>query len=358
MSSENDTSADSSDVYLTKVILGVYFTSSVFTFIECLFAVYISRTNASLKRRPSKYFSYNLVLSVGLLAGISLVYGACLLFIPDSSHISTAGCFIRVVQRCLSAVSCLTLTCLALDRYVSICWPLRYYQIITEVRTLILSVGCWLAGFLLPMLPCATQLPTFCLSGASNFIFLASYAAVYNLGAFSMLVFYLLVNREFRQYPSNQRHENSALAQTEQLVRLKTARSTVRVLLLYSLLSLPHMILPLVNRMLGWSGVWFSVVYHLCHLLHRLHLLLFLPMYMWANSDSHEALLASFRTICQRLPCCCKEENVCSTCLCGFFGFLYEFFCCPSERNSRRLPLEEELSQASVLSAVTVTRAD
>ncbi|KAK7077485.1 hypothetical protein SK128_028054 [Halocaridina rubra] len=339
---------------LSRIILCIYFTSSICTLTECLFAIYITVKNVSLRKKPSKYFSYSLVASVGLLSAISLVYGAILISTKSVHHTTVSGCFVKVIQRWLSIVSCMTLSCLALDRYVFICWPLHYFSFITEVKCVILSTLCWVLGLTLLLLPLGSQLKSLCSDGKTNFTFLASYAVTYNVGAISMFVFYILVSREFRHH-SKTNNTDSKQAETDALVRLKTARSALRVLLLYSLLSLPHMILPIILRF-GWHVPrW---LYHSCHLLHRLHLLLFLPMYVWANADSHEALKDSFRNMWQKMTCCKKStdanrrKNRCcqgaTDVCCDIVSFLYNFFCCPSN-DKPRLRLEEEFSQESAL---------
>ncbi|KAG7171466.1 olfactory receptor 11G2-like [Homarus americanus] len=284
----NDTMVEGKHTFDCKLLVYVMFSAA--TLAECLLAGYITICNHGLRERLATSFSNSLIISIGIFSTLSFFFGVLLLTVPIFSYMSLAGCFVRMVQRYLSLVSCLTLTCLALDRYIAICRPLRYYNLITVFRCRLLCSLCWMSPIILLLLPCVVELPTMCNNGRTNMTFLVAYSVLYTIGAFINLVFYVLVALEFRWDYRTQPHSDDKEA-TEAVVRYKTARSALLVFMLYAILSLPHTLLPLASRILGQDLVP-QLLVDGGHLIHRLHLLLFLPMYAWASNSFLASLKA------------------------------------------------------------------
>ncbi|XP_045601965.1 olfactory receptor 4S1 [Procambarus clarkii] len=285
------------------ILLYLYPFFSAVTFAECVLAGYITALSHDLRERLSSWFLSSLIVSIGIFSSLSFVYAIVLIAHPDVHHSSPAGCQVKLVQRYLSTVSCFTLTCLALDRYVAICWPLRYYNILTIRRCRLLCVACWMLPLVLLVLPCASVLSTLCNPGNDK-EFLIAYSVAYVFGALTTFVFYILVALEFRLKSRVQPHDSNA-DMTEAMVRHKTAKSALQVFMFYILLSLPHALLPLMFRFLRKenTGPWLVVVGHLGHLVHRLHLLLFLPMYALANVSFFTSLKAIGQHLWRTVAC-------------------------------------------------------
>ena len=222
----------------------VYMAFSLATVAECLLAGYLILTSPELRRRRATLFSGCLVFTIGILASLSLVYVLVLLTQHGVTYKSPAGCRVRVVQRYLSVVSCYTLTSLSLDRYLAICWPLRYMDLVTKVRSHLVCAACWVLPAALLLLPCISVLPNMCENSHTEEQLLVAYVVAYTLGTFATLVLYLLVAREFRQnaYSCNDggAAPNEAHSREAALVRQRTAKSALTVFMLYTVLSLPH----------------------------------------------------------------------------------------------------------------------
>ncbi|XP_077171569.1 olfactory receptor 11H6-like [Paroedura picta] len=68
--------------------------------------------------------------------------------------ISFHACFLQFyIFFSLGTTECFFLSAMALDRYLAICHPLRYPQIMSPNSCCILSITCWLVGFLLYIIP-------------------------------------------------------------------------------------------------------------------------------------------------------------------------------------------------------------
>lgn len=279
----------------------LYMSINMATLVECVLAAYITLRSRDLRERLSTWFSNSLTVSIAMFSSLSLVYATVLLMVPSVKIFWPSGCRVRMAQRYLSAVSCFTLVCLALDRYLAICWPLRYYDALTRTRCRLLCVACWLIPFLLLLLPCAPVLPTLCSDGRTDTEFFVAYTVVYTLEAGAISVFYVLVALEFRRELPCQTHDSS-MAMSEELVRRRTVRSALLVIMLYSFLSLPHTVLPLASRLAG-PGIVPSFVVEAGHIVHRLHLLLFLPMYASVNTTFNASLRSWWRCFCRRFMC-------------------------------------------------------
>ncbi|KAK4316042.1 hypothetical protein Pmani_012749 [Petrolisthes manimaculis] len=299
----------------------IYMTFSVLTLSECILAGYLTLLSRALRERLSTWFSSCLILSIGILSSLSLSFALVLLSASDFTYVSRGGCWIRVVQRYLSTVSCFLLVCLSLDRYLYICWPLRYYTLLTVARCRNLCIACWVLPVALLLVPCLASKKVLCQTGHTDYTFLISYSVVYTLGTLATLCFYLLVAMEFRCSRVRRRGRpgregTSAPPTPPECVREKTARSALRVLMLYTILSLPHTLLPLLALMETPLVPWW--VKDAGHLVYRLHLLLFLPMYAF-TSDAFLACLNAWgmfllrKVTCSGFKSTARRGEVCQT---------------------------------------------
>ncbi|KAK3870133.1 hypothetical protein Pcinc_024612 [Petrolisthes cinctipes] len=295
----------------------IYMTFSVLTLAECILAGYLTLLSRALRERLSTWFSSCLILSIGILSSLSLSFALVLLSASDFTYVSRGGCWVRVVQRYLSSVSCFLLVCLSLDRYLYICWPLRYYTLLTVARCRNLCIACWVLPVALLLVPCLASKKVLCQTGHTDYTFLISYSVVYTLGALATLCFYLLVALEFRCSRVRGRPGNEeTTAPTPECVRQKTARSALRVLMLYTILSLPHTLLPLLVLMETPLVPWW--VKDVGHLVYRLHLLLFLPMYAFTSDAFLACLNAWVRFLLRKVTCwgikrTARRGEVCQT---------------------------------------------
>ncbi|XP_037673463.1 olfactory receptor 5V1-like [Choloepus didactylus] len=82
--------------------------------------------------------------------------------LTEKQSISFIGCALQLYFLvALAGTEVFLLTIMAYDRYVAICFPLRYTLIMTKARCAQLMAGCWAAGFLNSLLHTVS---TFCLS--------------------------------------------------------------------------------------------------------------------------------------------------------------------------------------------------
>ncbi|XP_069486183.1 olfactory receptor 6Q1-like [Ambystoma mexicanum] len=75
-------------------------------------------------------------------------------FISSKNTISYTGCLAQLhFFTFLGGTECLLLAVMAYDRYIAICRPLHYMQIMDHSTCVCLVSGAWLVGFLTPVLP-------------------------------------------------------------------------------------------------------------------------------------------------------------------------------------------------------------
>ncbi|XP_069492356.1 olfactory receptor 6N1-like [Ambystoma mexicanum] len=88
-------------------------------------------------------------------------------------QISFSGCLLQAYfLHALGATECYLLTVMSYDRYLAICKPLHYSSIMTSKFSLRLALGCWIIGFLSPVIETAliSALP-FCGPNQIPFLF-------------------------------------------------------------------------------------------------------------------------------------------------------------------------------------------
>ncbi|CAN2391395.1 Olfactory receptor 5F1-like, partial [Pristimantis euphronides] len=91
----------------------------------------------------------------------------------DHNYISYVGCFTQLYFfHFFGSSECLLLSIMGYDRYVAICYPLRYSQIISKKTCIHLALGCWLTGFLYSFVhTILTSTVSFCASKEVNHYF-------------------------------------------------------------------------------------------------------------------------------------------------------------------------------------------
>ncbi|XP_029437186.1 olfactory receptor-like protein COR4 [Rhinatrema bivittatum] len=74
------------------------------------------------------------------------------IFLRKGQHISAVGCFTQAYFFIfLACEEFLLLTVMAYDRYIAICHPLRYPEIMNQKLCVLMALGSWIFGFLEPM---------------------------------------------------------------------------------------------------------------------------------------------------------------------------------------------------------------
>ncbi|XP_005560718.3 olfactory receptor 11G2 [Macaca fascicularis] len=75
-------------------------------------------------------------------------------FLSDTKVISFSGCFLQFYFFfSLGSTECFFLAVMAFDRYLAICWPLRYPTIMTRHLCTNLVINCWVLGFIWFLIP-------------------------------------------------------------------------------------------------------------------------------------------------------------------------------------------------------------
>ncbi|XP_049630211.1 olfactory receptor 13C8 [Suncus etruscus] len=91
-------------------------------------------------------------------------------FLTVRKRVSFSGCMVQMfLSFAMGATECILLGMMALDRYVAICYPLRYPVIMSKGVYVLMAVGSWVAGIFDSMVQTflAIQLP-FCANNVIN----------------------------------------------------------------------------------------------------------------------------------------------------------------------------------------------
>ncbi|XP_069988914.1 olfactory receptor 4N5 [Penaeus vannamei] len=193
----------------------------------------------------------------------------------------------KISVRFLHTVTVFNLCCLSLDRYLFICWPLHYHQLLTPRRCSLLVAACWLAaaGVLgLPGLPALDLCPQRGDRFRVSKEVMISYISVYGVSVVVVVVFYLLVAREV----------SVALVgvRADQLrARRKTRQSIFTVVFIQLVLSAPDMVIQLMSLQDSVHTVQAASVSPILLLFVQL---LFLPVYAWKNTLYRAAIVQLF----------------------------------------------------------------
>uniref|UniRef100_A0AAY4E3S4 Olfactory receptor n=1 Tax=Denticeps clupeoides TaxID=299321 RepID=A0AAY4E3S4_9TELE len=84
------------------------------------------------------------------------------IFVFNLNHVSFGMCFTQMFfMHFFGDLETFSLALLAYDRFIAICWPLRYSAILTNTRMVLILAGIWLLVFLLEVFPVtlASKLP-------------------------------------------------------------------------------------------------------------------------------------------------------------------------------------------------------
>ncbi|KAM6295324.1 olfactory receptor 6F1-like [Aegotheles albertisi] len=119
-------------------------------------------TNTNL-HTPMYFFLCNLsFLEIWYTMGV--VPKAIGVLLGTSQTISFRACILQLFfLLSLGSTECFLLSAMAYDRYLAICYPLRYNSLMNSVLSAQLALSCWLAGFLaISLLAFLTSRLTFC----------------------------------------------------------------------------------------------------------------------------------------------------------------------------------------------------
>ncbi|XP_047476209.1 olfactory receptor 142-like isoform X1 [Penaeus chinensis] len=202
----------------------------------------------------------------------------------------------KISVRFLHTVSVFNLCCLSLDRYLFICWPLHYHQLLTPRRCNLLVAACWLAAAGLVVLP---SLPTFdfCTKRDNKFrvskAVLISYISAYGVSVVVVVALYLLVAREVSVALVSVRAD-------QERARRKTRQSIFTVVFMQLVLSAPDMVIQLMSLQESDHTVRAASLSPILLLFVQL---LFLPVYAWKNTLFRAAIVQLFSPVVRSVSC-------------------------------------------------------
>ncbi|XP_037778230.1 olfactory receptor 6N1-like [Penaeus monodon] len=270
------------------------------TMVEGVLTFFIYIKERRLRKREQSPFVYSLAVSITLLSVFSFAFNVRLLSRSCQNDRSITWCVVlNILLRYLHVVSCFCVTCLALYRYLYLCWPLHCPVLVTKRRCCYVTLACWTLPIALVGVPFAIDGQAPCADMKVTVSFSITYIVLYILGALATFVAYLLVALEFRR-KHNSASPNADIAKFDFLVKVRTERCALHVFVLYTILSLPHIIMVIVSMI---DSEIAQVTRNIPALLQRLHLLLFLPFYAWANPFFRAALTSWAKKTWTRLTC-------------------------------------------------------
>lgn len=328
---------------------------------ESVVTILINGSSPELKKRCSRIFVNNLAISGAFIGVVSFVMT---FFVIGSFRDIAVSCNLEILPfywtlTYLHMVSVTSLLCLSFDRYLAICWPLRYHEFLTTARCRNMVVACWvlsLACLLVPTLSRYISLvafqnksdslrqvsnsPSFSSSDASRIMkssaatdcqtrgnrtsremelwltcrraFTVSFGVSYFFSLFLILCMYALVMREFCLLNRRVHATTTSMEKEDQRARIKSTRDLILVATLYLTLSLPHVILKLTT--IEWTPVdYLKNTHQVTIFLTVIHQILFLPLYAWRFSEFRKNLCSKrFWRSCV-WPCGDEFEEQCSS---------------------------------------------
>ncbi|XP_042229004.1 growth hormone secretagogue receptor type 1-like [Homarus americanus] len=270
----------------------IQMTLSLILVAESGITIYVNCRSLKLREKTSTKLVTSLAVSSGL-SGFLVFILMVVKLIPMAPKKSINEYLLElliIAPRTLHLISVLFLCCLTLDRYLAICWPLRYHDLMTESRCRLLVMGCWLLTL---MVVCVLNVCVFLLSKCKNsldnlFFFITFYLLTFTLAIIAIMGMYFLIAREFWR----KRHQTSEVTKAMQddikRLREKTTRDVLVIVLLNLIFASPDVILKLLWLV---SKDMRKILNEITPLLLHIHLLFFLPLFAWRNADFNAALL-------------------------------------------------------------------
>ncbi|XP_075128436.1 olfactory receptor 11L1-like [Leptodactylus fuscus] len=129
-------------------------------------------SSSKILHTPMYFFISQLSIS-DIVVITDIVPNLLHILLNNGAAITFIGCITRLYFFCGSeAFECFLLVVMSYDRYVAICNPLRYSTIMTSGHCVILSITCWLVGFIIIMIHVIeTAKITFCGSNVIDHLF-------------------------------------------------------------------------------------------------------------------------------------------------------------------------------------------
>ncbi|XP_068246431.1 adenosine receptor A1-like [Palaemon carinicauda] len=306
---------------------------------ESIVTILINARNPDLKKRYSTTFVNNLAVSGSFVGLTSFVVT---IFVIDSFKNAAVSCNLEILPfywtlTYFHMVSVTSLLCLSLDRYLAICWPLRYRELLTSTRCSYLAAACWILSLLCLLVPTLARyilLVVFqdgskegyrqvysssysssppdaytimkspvaqdCLNRENRTsremvlwlrcrrTFTVSFGVSYFFSLFLILCMYGLVMREFCLL-KHRTHATTSMKEEDQRARMKSTRDLILVATLYLTLSLPHVILKVTT--IEWTPVdYLKKTHQVTIFLAVIHQILFLPLYAWRFPEFRKEL--------------------------------------------------------------------
>lgn len=137
--------------------------------------------------------------------------------------------------RILHLVSVFSLCSLTLDRYVAICWPLHYHNILTPSRVRAITIASWCIPTLVMILNEVTRLPNINLK-VNVSITGVIYLVLFWPPTLAILVMYCLLAKEFRGKTTGR----TEMKEEDDRVKYRTTRDAIVVVMINVVLSFPY----------------------------------------------------------------------------------------------------------------------
>ncbi|XP_063297438.1 olfactory receptor 8U3-like [Pelobates fuscus] len=124
------------------IILGIYISNMLF----CSLLMCIIRTEPSL-HEPMYIFIFNLI-SNGMFGSTAFLPKLMIDLLSGSKTISIHSCLVQAFCiQCSACTEILTFTVMAYDRYLAVCYPLRYPTLMTNGKALRCAAVTWIVSF-------------------------------------------------------------------------------------------------------------------------------------------------------------------------------------------------------------------
>ncbi|XP_042867150.1 olfactory receptor 4K2-like isoform X2 [Penaeus japonicus] len=274
------------NVYAMNFFISLTFLMAFVLLLESLVTIAVNVRNQALRDMNCAQVIISMaVCSIGIALFISTWM---IVKMTTSGKYSWWRCVtFKITVRMLHTVTVFNLCCLSLDRYLFICWPLHYHQLLTPRRCNLLVAACWLAAASLLGLPTLLRLD-FCPRRGNKYmvseVFMITYISAYGVSAAVVVILYLLVAREVSVALVGAR------ADLER-ARRKTRQSIFTVVFIQLVLSAPDMVIQLMS--LSDSDYTIRAA-NLSPILLLFAQLLFLPVYAWKNTYYRAAIVDLF----------------------------------------------------------------